>query len=90
MLNEIQKSKYTERAKAEVKKLLNELSINEINDDTVCKLEAELDSKVIYLVNDKEDGKHIDEELLKIYDLLTDIVIDNENDLDFLNELFFK
>lgn len=32
----------------------------------------------------------IDEELLEIYDLLTDIILDNENDLDFLNELFFN
>ena len=31
----------------------------------------------------------IDEELLKIYDLLTDIVLDNENDIEFLNALFF-
>jgi hypothetical protein len=42
------------------------------------------------LVNAQEDGESIDEELLKIYDLLTDIVLDNEEDLDFLNQLFFN
>ena len=44
----------------------------------------------IAVVTAKEcDGKVIDEELLEIYDLLTDIVLDNEADLDFLNSLFF-
>ena len=31
----------------------------------------------------------IDEELLEIYDLLTDIVLDHEEDLEFLNSVFF-
>ena len=34
-----------------------------------------------------EDQK-IDEDLLDIYDLLTDIVLDNEDNIDFLNKLF--
>ncbi len=37
-----------------------------------------------------EDGERVDKELLSIYDLLVDIVLDNEEDLDFLNELFFN
>ena len=36
------------------------------------------------------ENKKIDEELLEIYDLLVDIVLDNEEDLDFLNQLFFS
>ena len=42
------------------------------------------------MVNSQEAGENIDEELLQIYDLLTDIVLDNEEDLEFLNKLFFN
>lgn len=48
------------------------------------------DFKVSSLVNAQEDGEMIYEELLDIYDLLTDIVLDNETDSPFLNQLFFE
>ena len=61
-----------------------------LNNDNICDLQDKLDSKVAGLVSLKEcENKPIDEELLKIYDLLTDIIIDNEDDLNFLNQLFF-
>lgn len=90
MLNEIQKNKFTARAKDEVNKLLKRLNIVKLTDDTVCNLQEELDFLVSSLVNSQEDGEAIDEELLKIYDLLVDIVLDNEEDLDFLNQLFLN
>lgn len=90
MLSEIQKNKFTARAKEEAKKLLCESNIAKFLslDDSGHFIEI-LDFKVASLVNAQEDGETIDEELLEIYDLLTDIVLDNETDLDFLNELFF-
>ncbi len=90
MLSEIQKNQFNERAKAEAKKLLDELKIETLNDDNICDLQAELDFRVSDLVSGEEEGQDIDEELLKIYDLLTDIVLDNEEDLGFLNNLFFN
>ncbi len=90
MLSEIQKNKFTARAKDEVTKLLKRLNIVELTDDTLCNLQEELDFLVASLVNAQEDGEVIDEELLEIYDLLTDIVLDNEEDLEFLNNLFFN
>lgn len=90
MLNEIQLNKFTARAKEIVQKLLKELNITTLNDDTVCDLQEELDLKVSSLVTMQEcENKKIDEELLEIYDLLVDIVLDNEEDLEFLNQLFF-
>lgn len=89
MLSETQKKQFTQRAKDEVKMLLKELSIVSLNDDNICDLQEKLDLKVSSLVSRQEDGEKIDEELLKIYDLLTDIVLVNEEDLDFLNSLFF-
>ncbi|MGN1040767.1 MAG: hypothetical protein ACI4QL_05000 [Candidatus Fimimonas sp.] len=90
MLNEIQKNNFTARAKEEANKLLKRLNIVKLTDDTVCDLQENLDFLVSSLVNAKEDGEVIDEELLKIYDLLVDIVLDNEEDLDFLNQLFLN
>ena len=90
MLNRTQKNKFTLRAKEEAQKLLKELKIENLNNDNICDLQDKLDSKVAGLVCLKEcENKPIDEELLKIYDLLTDIIIDNEDDLNFLNQLFF-
>lgn len=90
MLSEIQKNKFTVRAKDEAKKILQELDILELDDDNIGELQNELVSRVSGLVSVKEDGNKIDEELLEIYDLLTDIVWDNEEDLPFLNKLFFE
>ncbi len=91
MLSEIQKINFTTRAKQEVQKLLKELKIERLNDDNLGDLLLELDVSVSGLVSLKEcDNREIDEGLLKIYDLLTDIVLDNENDLGFLNQLFFN
>lgn len=90
MLSEIQKMQFTPRAKSEAANLLKELGIISLNEDNLCDLQEELDLRVASLVTTKEcEGKAIDEELLEIYDLLTDIVLDNEDDLDFLNSLFF-
>ncbi|MGN0818855.1 MAG: hypothetical protein ACI4M6_00460 [Christensenellaceae bacterium] len=90
MLSEVQKNKFNEKAQEEIKKILKKLNIVALTDDTVCNLQEELDFLVASLVNAKEDGETIDEELLQIYDLLVDIVLDNEEDLDFLNQLFFN
>ena len=47
------------------------------------------DVKVAGLVTMQEcEDQKIDEDLLDIYDLLTDIVLDNEDNIDFLNKLF--
>lgn len=91
MLSEIQKNKFTTRAKEEAKKLLLESKIEKFLslDDSGRMIEI-LDFKVASLVNSQEEGETIDEELLEIYDLLTDIVLENEDDLDFLNQLFFS
>lgn len=91
MLSEIQKNKFTARAKEEAKKLLLESKIKKFLslDDSGRFIEI-LDFSVASLVNAQEDGETIDEELLEIYDLLTDIVLDNEEDLNFLNQLFFN
>ena len=91
MLSKIQENKFTARAKEEAKKLLLEAKIeNFLSLDDSGRFIEILDLKVASLVNAQEDGETIDEELLEIYDLLTDIVLDNEKDLDFLNQLFFK
>lgn len=91
MLSEIQKNKFTARAKEEAIKLLLKAKIEQFSslDDSGRFIEI-LDSKVASLVCSQEDGEPIDKELLKIYDLLTDIVLDNEENLDFLNNLFFN
>lgn len=90
MLSEIQKKQFTPRAKGEAANLLKELGITVLNEDSLCNLQEELDLKVASLVTKKEcEGQEIDDELLEIYDLLTDIILDNEEDLDFLNSLFF-
>lgn len=91
MLSEIQKNKFTERAKQEGIKLLKKMGVEKfLSFDDSGNFIYALDLEVSSLVNDQTEGKNIDEELLAIYDLLTDIVLDNEEDLDFLNELFFK
>ena len=90
MLSEIQKNKYSARAKQVAQELLKKLDILKLDDDSICDFQEELDFRVASLVNAEEDGESIDEELLQIYDLLTDIVLDNEDDLDFLNQLFFN
>ena len=91
MLSEIQKNKFTTRVKEEAKKLLLESKIEKFLslDDSGRFIEI-LDFQVSSLVNAQEDGETIDQELLDIYDLLTDIVLDNETDLSFLNKLFFE
>ena len=91
MLSEIQRNKFNSRAKEEAKKLLQELNIKKINGDNIGDLQNALDVNVSGLVTLQEcENKKIDEELLRIYDLLVDIVLDNEEDMDFLNQLFFN
>ena len=89
MLSEIQKNGFSERAKAEAKRLLDELRIKVLDDDSICNLQKELDLRIASLVSAQENGEVIDMELLDTYDLLSDIVLDHENDTAFLNALFF-
>lgn len=88
MLSEVQKNKFTAKAKEVAKDLLDELDIQSLNDENIGDLLEKLDLRVASLVSAQEDGEYIDEELLEIYDLLTDIVLDHEEDLEFLNQLF--
>ncbi len=91
MLSEIQKNKFTTRAQQEARKVLLELKIENLNNDNICNLQSQLDVLVSGLVSLKEcEHQNVDEELLEIYDLLTDIVLDNEENLDFLNQIFFN
>lgn len=90
MLNDKQQNKFTARVKEVVQKILKKLNIVKLDDNSICDLQEELDSLVASLVNAQESGKIIDEELLEIYDLLTDIVLENEDDIGFLNQLFFS
>lgn len=80
----------TAKEKEVARNLLRELEIVELNDDNIGKLQNALDVNVSALVSAKEDGETVDNELIKIYDLITDIVLDNEEDFDFLNRLFFN
>ena len=89
MLSEYLKSMFTPRAKEEAKKLLAEMNISELNDDNLYDVELELDARICGLVTlDECEHQPIDRELLEIYDTLTDIILDNEEDFDFLNKLF--
>ena len=89
MLSDKLKERFTPRAKEEAKKLLKELNISKLNDNNLYEVELELDSRVSSLVDDDEYYHlPIDRELLEIYDTLTDIILDNEEDFDFLNNLF--
>lgn len=88
MLNENDEL-YKARIKEEAKKLLQELNITKINDDNIGILQNELVARVSGLVSAKEEGKIIDEELLRVYDLLMDMVWGNEEDLDCVNEIFY-
>ena len=91
MLSEIQKSKFSAQAKEEARKLLQALNIEKLTDENIGELQSELDLTVASLVTQKEiENRSIDEELLDIYDLLIDVLLDNEEDLDFLNTLFFN
>lgn len=94
MLDKEYQEAFTPRAKAEANKLLKELGITVIDEDNICDLQELLDTRVVGLVNQQESGEPIDEELLDIYDLLTDIVIEYDNDKEenykFLNQLFFE
>lgn len=90
MLDDNKQTKLTAKEKEVARDLLRELEIVELNDDNIGKLQNALDVNVSALVSAKEDGETVDNELIKIYDLITDIVLDNEEDFDFLNRLFFK
>ena len=62
MLNEIQQNKFTARAKEVVHELLKKLNITQLDDDSVCDLQEELDLKVSSLVTMQEcENKKIDE-----------------------------
>ena len=89
MLCKSPESKFTPRAKEEAKKLLAEMNITELNDNNLYEVEAELDARVSGLVTmDECEHLPIDRELLEIYDTLTDIILEHEDEIDFLNKLF--
>ncbi len=91
MLNKSPESKFTPRAKEEAKKLLAEMNITELNDDNLYEVEVELDTRVSGLVTmDESEHRPIDHELLEIYDTLTDIILEHEEEIDFLNKLFLE
>lgn len=90
MLSALQKNKYTARAKKVAKTLLQNLNITKLDEDNIGEFQLALDVNVAGLVSLQEaQNKEIDSELLEIYDLLVDIVLENEEDLDSLNQLFF-
>ncbi len=88
MLNEIQKNKFKQQAKEAAQNLLKELNISKLDENSVCELQKSLDLKVASLVSAKEAREDIDNEQLETFDLLVDIILDNEDNLDFLNHLF--
>ncbi len=91
MLSESLKSRFTPRAKEEAKKLLSEMKIAELNDDNLYEVEVELDTRVSGLVTMNEcEHQPIDHELLDIYDTLTDIILEHEEEINFLNKLFLE
>ncbi len=90
MLDDNKQTKLTAKEQEVARDLLRELKIEELNDDNIGKLQNALDVNVSALVSAKEDGETVDNELIKIYDSITDIVLDNEEDFDFLNRLFFN
>ncbi len=91
MLSKSLESKFTPRAKEEAKKLFAEMNITELNDDNLYAVEVELDTRISGLVTmDECEHKPIDHELLKIYDTLSDIILEHEEEIDFLNKLFLQ
>ena len=90
MLGNVQENNITEKTKEVAKNLLAELKISELTNENIGLLQNELNLCVASLVSAKEDGETIDGNLLEAYDMLTDIVLDNEEDLQFLNKLFFN
>ena len=84
----VYKDRLTQRGRAVAQKLLCELNITVFDEDSICALQNELDIRVASLVSAQEDGESIDLELLEIYDLITDILLDNEDDPELLNKLF--
>lgn len=99
MLDKEYQEKFTPRVKQEANKLLQELGIERFSsessdgksDTSSGTLLELLDSKICGLVTlDEVEHQSIDRELLAIYDLLSDIISDNETDIEFLNQLFFE
>lgn len=90
MLSEIQKEKFDENAKKEIQRLLKILRIDRLNEYNIADLQSELDLEVSSLVSKQEDGEATDSSLLEIYDLLVDIVLENEDNLEFLNSIFYN
>ena len=81
----------SERAKKEVKLLLNELNINCLDETNTSNFLFEIKLKVYSLViEDEVEHLEIDRELLKIYRLLIEIIENNENNYEYLNSLFLK
>ncbi len=91
MLSEIQKNKFSIRAQKEARNLLTELKIERLNDNNLGVFLSLLDVNISGLVSLNEcNNQNIDVESLEIYDLLTDIILGNKENLDFLNQLFFN
>lgn len=90
MLSEIQKEKFDKNAKKEIQRVLKILRIDRLNEYNIGDLQSELDLEVASLVSKQEDGEVTDPSLLEIYDLLVDIVLENEDNLEFLNSIFYN
>lgn len=90
-MSEVQNYNLSPRAKQEAKKVLNEIGIDRFKTfDDIGEFIDELGCRVSGLVTAKEcNGEQIDQELLDIYDLLTGIAFDYEEDIDYMNKLIF-
>lgn len=89
MLNKRQKELFNDKARYELQKILKELGIVVFNEETTNLLQETIESKIISMSYDETEKKQIDEELLKIYDIINDIILDNETNYEFLNKLIF-
>lgn len=89
MLNKRQKELFNDKARYELQKILKELGIVVFNEETTNLLQETIESKIISMSYYETEKKQIDEELLKIYDIINDIILDNETNYEFLNKLIF-
>ena len=90
MLSKILEKRFNERAKLETKALLTKLNISYFDEKSLSHFFKEVELLVNSLVMDETEGKEIDNELLSIYNTIIDIILDNEENIDFLNKIFIK
>ena len=90
MLSKILEKRFNEKAKLETKALLAKLKISHFDKKSLSYFFEEVETLVNSLVMDETEGKEIDQELLSIYNTIIDIILDNEDNFEFLNALFIK